>query len=66
MAVCGVIAHGYARHVDHITPVRFGGTDEESNLQALCAPCNLAKDACLHGASCSARGNKTVTFFRSE
>jgi 5-methylcytosine-specific restriction enzyme A len=35
-----------ADHVDHITPVRFGGTDEESNLQALCERCNLAKGAC--------------------
>ena len=35
-----------ASHVDHITPVRFGGTDDESNLQALCERCNLAKGAC--------------------
>jgi 5-methylcytosine-specific restriction enzyme A len=32
-----------ASHVDHVTPVLFGGTDDESNLQALCADCNLAK-----------------------
>lgn len=30
-----------AGHVDHITPVLFGGTDDERNLQALCAACNL-------------------------
>lgn len=32
-----------ASHVDHIRPVLFGGTDDESNLQALCAGCNLTK-----------------------
>jgi 5-methylcytosine-specific restriction endonuclease McrA len=31
--------------VDHITPVLFGGTDDESNLQASCARCNLGKGA---------------------
>jgi 5-methylcytosine-specific restriction protein A len=34
-----------ARHVDHITPVAWGGTDHPSNLQALCGVCNLAKGA---------------------
>ena len=34
-----------ATHVDHITPVVAGGTDHPSNLQALCADCNLAKGA---------------------
>jgi 5-methylcytosine-specific restriction enzyme A len=33
----------YATHVDHITPVLFGGSDDESNLRAACAVCNLAK-----------------------
>jgi 5-methylcytosine-specific restriction protein A len=34
-----------ASHVDHIQPVLFGGTDDESNLQALCEHCNLTKGA---------------------
>jgi 5-methylcytosine-specific restriction endonuclease McrA len=34
-----------ARHVDHITPIAWGGTDHPSNLRALCADCNLAKGA---------------------
>jgi 5-methylcytosine-specific restriction enzyme A len=34
-----------ASHVDHIRPVLFGGTDDPSNLQALCAKHNLAKGA---------------------
>lgn len=29
--------------IDHIVPIVRGGSCEESNLQALCAPCNRAK-----------------------
>ncbi|MDP9346364.1 MAG: HNH endonuclease [Actinomycetota bacterium] len=32
-----------AAHLDHITPISQGGTDAPSNLQALCAECNLSK-----------------------
>jgi len=32
-------------HMDHVTPLSKGGPDEESNLQALCPPCNQAKGA---------------------
>jgi 5-methylcytosine-specific restriction endonuclease McrA len=38
---CTVTAH----HVDHHVPVLFGGADDESNLVAACANCNLAKGA---------------------
>ena len=31
--------------VDHITPKARGGTDEDDNLQSLCAPCHSAKTA---------------------
>ena len=31
--------------VDHITPVWEGGSDAETNLQALCRPCHKAKSA---------------------
>ncbi|AKG94512.1 hypothetical protein Shpa_1 [Paracoccus phage Shpa] len=34
-----------AREVDHITPKAKGGTDEHSNLQALCSPCHKIKTA---------------------
>lgn len=34
-----------AAHIDHITPVDAGGSDRPSNLQALCADCNLEKAA---------------------
>lgn len=33
------------RHVDHIMPIALGGTNWPSNLQVLCAPCNLSKNA---------------------
>ena len=29
--------------VDHIVPLREGGTNEESNLQSLCKPCHSSK-----------------------
>ena len=32
-----------ASHIDHITPVNQGGTDDRDNLQLLCAGCNLRK-----------------------
>jgi 5-methylcytosine-specific restriction endonuclease McrA len=32
-----------ASHVDHVVPVDADGTDHPSNLQALCADCNLRK-----------------------
>jgi 5-methylcytosine-specific restriction endonuclease McrA len=32
-------------HVDHIYPVKHGGSNELSNLQLLCRTCNLKKGA---------------------
>jgi 5-methylcytosine-specific restriction endonuclease McrA len=37
--------HGVTLHVDHIKPVSKGGTNDRSNLQALCELCNLGKSA---------------------
>lgn len=33
------------RQVDHIIPIARGGTNWPSNLQILCAPCNMSKGA---------------------
>lgn len=35
--------HGITLHVDHILPRSQGGMDQISNLQTLCAKCNLGK-----------------------
>jgi 5-methylcytosine-specific restriction endonuclease McrA len=41
---CGASAqNGASLHVDHIVPVSRGGKTEMSNLQTLCATCNLGK-----------------------
>ncbi len=36
---------GRKYHVDHVVPLSKGGTNDPSNLQLLCAPCNLSKAA---------------------
>ena len=38
-AICG----RPAEHLDHVTPLIRGGTDHPTNLQPLCADCNLRK-----------------------
>lgn len=32
-------------HIDHIQPLSKGGTNGRRNLQLLCSPCNLTKNA---------------------
>ena len=32
-------------HVDHVIPLARGGSDDKTNLQLLCIPCNLIKGA---------------------
>ena len=32
-------------HMDHYLPLKLGGRHEDSNIQLLCAPCNLKKNA---------------------
>ena len=33
------------RHVDHVTPIKLGGSNSRENLQLLCPKCNLSKSA---------------------
>jgi len=42
---CGADLFEVEHHIDHIVPLAKGGNNDEDNLQALCAPCNLAKGA---------------------
>lgn len=45
-AECGVSVRGKKkRHIDHRIPIKLGGSNWPSNLQILCAPCNLSKGA---------------------
>lgn len=39
---------GTATHVDHITPRRFGGSDEDANLRAACRVCNQRRGDGTH------------------
>jgi diadenosine tetraphosphate (Ap4A) HIT family hydrolase/5-methylcytosine-specific restriction endonuclease McrA len=41
--LCGVTAEDRALEVDHILPRNAGGSDDTSNLQALCYSCNAMK-----------------------
>lgn len=48
---CGRGTPEVALHIDHILAVAKGGTDDESNLCAACAECNLGKsDSLLESA----------------
>lgn len=39
----GLLSPQFDSHMDHIVPLANGGINDVSNLQLLCAPCNLSK-----------------------
>lgn len=44
-AYCGRTPPDALLHVDHITPVALGGTDDMANLITACSTCNLGKSS---------------------
>ena len=50
---CGAHEHQRALEVDHIVPRNQGGSDDLSNLQALCFRCNAGKRREARGGSAS-------------
>jgi 5-methylcytosine-specific restriction protein A len=44
-----------AECVDHVVPLRHGGSNDESNLQALCASCHSRKTVLRDGGFGRAR-----------
>jgi hypothetical protein len=52
---CGAHEHQRALEVDHIVPRNQGGSDDLSNLQALCFRCNAAKRWEARGGLCVLR-----------
>ena len=42
-AYCGHRRISSSMEIDHITPVVRGGSNDESNLQVICRPCNMRK-----------------------
>jgi hypothetical protein len=49
-AYCRMCGDAADLHVDHIVPTSRGGTEHLSNLQLLCAQCNLGKGATQFGS----------------
>jgi diadenosine tetraphosphate (Ap4A) HIT family hydrolase/5-methylcytosine-specific restriction endonuclease McrA len=67
--LCGVSAEVKALEVDHIIPRNRGGSDDETNLQALCYSCNATKrdrdDADFRGMAASYQERKLNCVFCS-
>lgn len=60
--VCGWgKADGVKLHLDHIVPISKGGTNDRSNLQALCSDCNLGKSDSHEPAGSDTQATKGLT-----
>ena len=62
-AYCRMCGASLDLHVDHIVPTSRGGSEHLSNLQLLCAQCNLGKGATQFGqlpAALAVRRDETV------
>lgn len=46
-------------HIDHIMPIKLGGGNDRRNIQLLCAPCNLRKNA-IHPVDYAQRNGMLV------
>jgi 5-methylcytosine-specific restriction endonuclease McrA len=44
-AYCRASLKKAGEHLDHVMPLALGGKHEDSNLQLLCPPCNMSKNA---------------------
>lgn len=42
-AICRVDLSRVKEHIDHIMPLALGGSNDRTNIQVLCEPCNLQK-----------------------
>lgn len=43
--ISGLLVPEKDLHIDHIVPIKNGGTNDATNLQCLCSSCNLKKSA---------------------
>ena len=53
-------------HIDHITSLAGGGTNEETNLQVLCLSCHRDKCSSEHEQGQYIKPKETASFFNSE
>ena len=60
-----VLCGGHAEEVDHIVPVKLGGTSDASNLRPLCLPCHKGETARLAKEKTKYIAHHSVNSYRS-
>lgn len=63
---CGACPPGVLLHIDHITAVANGGSNETDNLLTACEPCNLGKGARELGSVPESLQSKAVRIQEAE